>query len=172
MLPYFKELFGNPHSSHDPGWQSLLAVEQATAQIASLIGADPDEIVFTSGATESNNMALLGLARRSHLEGKRRRFILSEIEHKCVLAAGHVLSDQLGFQVDQLPVDRQGRILLSELEEALDEDVLAVSIMAVNNEIGTIQDIKQISETVRKDRRNIPLRCRASPCFDGFTGIC
>ncbi len=95
-------------------------------------------------------MALLGLARRSHPEGKRRRFIISEIEHKCVLAAGQVLSDQLGFQVDQLPVDRQGRILLSELEEALDEDVLAVSIMAVNNEIGTIQDIKQISKIARK----------------------
>ncbi len=150
MLPYFKESFGNPHSTHSLGWESSLAVERATAQIASLIGADPDEIVFTSGATEANNMALLGLARRSHPEGKRRRFILSEIEHKCVLAAGHVLSGQLGFQVDQLPVDKQGRISLSELEEALDEDVLAVSIMAVNNEIGTIQDIKQISEAIRK----------------------
>ena len=150
MLPYFKELFGNPHSAHSLGWESSLAVERATAQIASLIGADPDEIVFTSGATEANNMALLGLARRAHPEGKRRRFIISEIEHKCVLAAGHVLSGQLGFQVDQLPVDNQGRISLSELEEALDEDVLAVSIMAVNNEIGTIQDIKQISEAIRK----------------------
>ncbi len=150
MLPYFKELFGNPHSTHNLGWESSLAVERAVSQIASLIGADPDEIVFTSGATESNNMALLGLARRAHPDSKKKRFILSEIEHKCVLAAGHILSGQLGLQVTQLPVDRQGRILLSELNEVLDEDVFAVSIMAVNNEIGTIQNIKQISESVRK----------------------
>jgi len=150
MLPYFKELFGNPHSTHNLGWESSLAVERAVSQIASLIGADPDEIVFTSGATEANNMALLGLARRTHPDSKKKRFILSEIEHKCVLAAGHILAGQLGFQVTQLPVDRQGRILLSELDEVLDEDVLAVSIMAVNNEIGTIQDIKQISESVRE----------------------
>ena len=150
MLPYFNESFGNPHSAHSPGWKSSLAVDRAAAQIASLIGADPDEIIFTSGATEANNMALLGLARHSHRESKRRRLILSEIEHKCVLAAGRVLSDQLGFQVDQLPVDKEGRILLSELNKALDDGVLAVSIMAVNNEIGTIQDIKQISEVVRE----------------------
>ena len=149
MLPYFNESFGNPHSAHSPGWKSSLAVDRAAAQIASLIGADPDEIVFTSGATEANNMALLGLARHPHRESKKGRLILSEIEHKCVLAAGRVLSDQLGFQVDQLPVDKEGHILLSELKEALDDDVLAVSIMAVNNEIGTIQDIKQISEVVR-----------------------
>ena len=98
MLPFFRESFGNPHSvDHSLGWKSSLAVEQAAAQIAGLIDADPDEIIFTSGATEANNMALLGLARRAHPDGKRRRFILSEIEHKCVLAAGRVISDQLGF---------------------------------------------------------------------------
>ena len=151
MLPYFRESFGNPHSAdHSLGWKSSLAVEQAAAQVAGLIGADPDEIIFTSGATESNNMALLGLARHAHPDSRRTRFILSEIEHKCVLAAGRVISDQLDFHVDHLPVDKEGRILLASLEDALDDDVLAVSVMAVNNEIGTIQNIRKISELARK----------------------
>ena len=118
-------------------------------QVAALIGADPDEIIFTSGATEANNMALLGLARRSRPTSNSRRFILSEIEHKCVLAAGRAISDQHGLPVEHLTVDKEGRVLLASLEDALDEDVLAVSIMAVNNEIGTIQDIQEISELVR-----------------------
>ena len=151
MLPYFRESFGNPHSAdHSLGWKSSLAVEQAVAQIAGLLGADSDEVIFTSGATEANNMALLGLARRARPESKRRRFILSEIEHKCVLAAGRVISGQLGFPVDHFPVDKDGRILLASLENALDDDVLAVSVMAVNNEIGTIQDIGKISGLVRQ----------------------
>ena len=150
ILPYFRDSFGNPHSAdHTLGWKSSLAVEQAAAQVAALIGADPDEIIFTSGATEGNNMALLGLARRLRLGSSRRRFILSEIEHKCVLAAGRAISDQHGLPVEHLTVDREGRVLLASLEDALDEDVLAVSIMAVNNEIGTIQDIHKISELVR-----------------------
>ena len=150
MRPYFRESFGNPHSAdHALGWKSSLAVEQAAAQVASLIGADPDEIIFTSGATEANNMALLGLARRVRPLSRRIRFILSEIEHKCVLAAGRAISDQQGLPVEHLPVDREGCILLDSLEQALNEDVLAVSIMAVNNEIGAIQDIQNISELVR-----------------------
>ena len=151
MLPYFRESFGNPHSAdHTLGWKSSLAVEQAAAQVTGLIGAGPDEIIFTSGATEANNMALLGLARRVRPVSRRRRFILSGIEHKCVLAAGRTISDQLGFPVEHLPVDQEGRVLLASLKHALDDDVLAVSIMAVNNEIGTIQDIQKISELVSK----------------------
>ncbi len=150
MLPYFRESFGNPHSAdHALGWKSSLAVEQAKAQIAGLIGADPDEIIFTSGATEANNMALLGLARNVRSGNRRTRLILSDVEHKCVLAAGRVVSGQLGFPVDGLPVDTAGRVLLSSLEHALGDDVLAVSIMAVNNEIGAIQDIEKISELSR-----------------------
>ena len=151
MLPFFSDKFGNPHSAdHSLGWKSSLAVEQAAAQVAGLIGGDPDEIIFTSGATESNNMALLGLARHAHPDSRRTRFILSEIEHKCVLAAGRVIFDQLGFPVDHLPVDKEGRVLLASLEDALDDDIIVVSIMAVNNEIGTIQDIRKISELARK----------------------
>ena len=150
MLPYFSESFGNPHSAdHTLGWKSSLAVEQAAAQVAALIGADPDEIIFTSGATEANNMALLGLARRVRTISRRRRFILSEIEHKCILAAGRAITDQHGLPVDHLPVDKEGRVLLASLENALNDDVLAVSVMAVNNEIGTIQDIQNISKLAR-----------------------
>ncbi len=150
MLPYFRESFGNPHSAdHILGWKSFQAVEQATAQVAGLIGADPDEIIFTSGATEANNMALLGMARHVH-QGNRKRFILSEIEHKCVLAAGRAISEQLGFPVEHLSVDGEGRVPLASLENVLDDDVNAVSIMAVNNEIGTVQDIQIISELVSK----------------------
>ena len=124
------------------------AVEEAAARLARLIGSDSDEITFTSGATESNNLALLGLGRRA-ARGERRRILVSAIEHKCVLAASRVLEEQCGLTVEQLPVDREGFVILPALEEALDSDVLAVSIMAVNNEIGTIQDIEKISECVR-----------------------
>ncbi len=149
MTPYYAELFGNPHSSdHSLGWESASAVEKAAACVARLIGADADEITFTSGATESNNLALLGLGRRA-AEGKRRRILVSAIEHKCVLAAARVLQEQFGFAVELIPVDDQGFVEMAALEEALDDDVLAVSIMAVNNEIGTIQDIGRISELVR-----------------------
>lgn len=150
MQPFFAEKFGNPHSSdHSFGWDSMRAVEGATKRIAALIGADPDEIVFTSGATESNNLALLGLGRRA-VAGDRRRILLSAIEHKCVLAVGDYLERQLGYTVEQIPVDSEGCVIIEALDEALDDDVLAVSIMAVNNEIGTIQNIQRISKAIEK----------------------
>ncbi len=148
MIPYFEESFGNPHSAdHVLGWAAARAVDESAEKIASLIGADRDEIIFTSGATEANNLALMGLARRA-AGGKRRRILYSAIEHKCVLATGHVLKDQLGYQVDLLPVDKDGCVMVSALQDTLDEDVLLVSIMAVNNEIGTIQMMEEISRIV------------------------
>ena len=150
MVPYFRESFGNPHSSdHSFGWESSRAVDQSAQQIARFIGADSDEIIFTSGATEANNLALLGLAKHAQSNGKKNRIIISTIEHKCILAVGRILEDQFGYQVDHLPVNKEGIISISDLEEALDDDVLAVSIMAVNNEIGSIQDITRISKAVR-----------------------
>lgn len=150
MALYFTDSFGNPHSSdHSLGWESARAVENAAASLARLIGADADEITFTSGATESNNLALLGLGRRA-AGGRRRRIVVSAIEHKCVLAVGRVLEEQYGFAVERIPVDHEGFVEFSALEEAMGDDVLAVSIMAVNNEIGTIQDIEKISELVRR----------------------
>lgn len=149
MTPYFTQSFGNPHSSdHTVGWASAQVVEIAAARVARSIGADPDELMFTSGATESNNLALLGLARRG-AGSRRRRILVSTIEHKCILAVGRVLQQQFGFAVEHIPVDSEGFVQFSALEEALDDDVLAVSIMAVNNEIGTIQNLERISEIVR-----------------------
>ena len=149
MTPYFVESFGNPHSSgHSLGWGSASAVEEAAACVARMIGADADEIIFTSGATEANNLALLGLGRRA-VKGKRSRILVSAIEHKCVLAAARVLHEQYDFVMELIPVDAEGFVKVAALEEALDDDVLVVSVMAVNNEIGTIQDIGRISELVR-----------------------
>ena len=149
MAPYHSDLFGNPHSSdHSLGWESARAIEKAAAQVARLLGATPDEITFTSGATESNNMALLGLGRKA-AGGNRRRVLVSAIEHKCVLASARVLEEQYQFIVEQIPVDRQGRVEISALDDMLDEEVLAVSVMAVNNEVGTIQDVGEISNHVR-----------------------
>ena len=151
MAPHHAESFGNPHSSdHCLGWQAAHAVEEAAARVARLIGADPDEIFFTSGATESNNMALLGLGRRA-AGGSRRRILVSAIEHMCVLACARALEEQYAFDVEQIPVDRQGHVNLTALEDMLSEDVLAVSVLAVNNEIGTIQDIATLSGLVRRN---------------------
>lgn len=160
MAPYHGESFGNPHSSdHSLGWQAARAVEEAAARVARLIGADPDEVFFTSGATESNNMALLGLGRRA-ARGSRRRILVSAIEHKCVLASVRALEEQYAFTVEQIPVDRQGRVNVAALEDMLGEDVLVVSVMAVNNEVGTIQDIVTISGHVR--RHGVVFHCDAA----------
>ena len=160
MAPYHGESFGNPHSTdHSLGWQAALAVEEAAARVARLIGADPDEIFFTSGATESNNMALLGLGRRA-AGGCRSRILVSAIEHKCVLASVRVLEEQYGFTVEQIPVDRQGCVELAALDDMLGEDVLVVSVMAANNEVGTIQDVANISDRVRS--HGIVFHCDAA----------
>lgn len=151
MQPYFSETFANPHSlDHALGWESFAAVENAAQQVAHLIGADCDEIIFTSGATESNNLAIIGLAKRAALkDSSRKRILVSAIEHKCVLSIGRIMKEQYGFTVEYVPVDRYGHVAVSELERMLGDDVLIVSIMAVNNEIGTIQDIAALSEVIR-----------------------
>ena len=163
MAPCWGELFGNAHSSdHVIGWQADKAVREAAASIATLIGADPDEIIFTSGATESNNLALLGLARRAATG--RQRILVSAIEHKCVLAAARRLSVHEGFTVETVPVDSEGFVDLNALEKCLDRNVLAVSSMAVNNEVGTIQDIPRIAALLAP--HGIVLHCDAAqaPC--------
>ena len=147
MAPHWRESFGNPHSSdHVVGWQAAKTVAQSKTVIAGLIGADPDEIIFTSGATEANNLALFGLARRA--SAGRRRILVGAAEHKCVLAAARALAEREGFTVEQIPVDREGFIDLDALAAKLDETTLVVSIMAVNNEVGTIQDVPRIAEIV------------------------
>ena len=164
MSPYFGELFGNPHSvDHSVGWRAAQAVDEAAGRVGLLLGADPDEILFTSGATEANNLALLGLAKRA-VQGKRRRIIVSAIEHKCVLEVSRVLNEQLGFRVELLPVDSNGFIDVAALEDTLSDDVLAVSVMAVNNEIGTIQDVATISEVVKRSGALFHCDAAQAPC--------
>ncbi|MCB0625167.1 MAG: cysteine desulfurase [Saprospiraceae bacterium] len=150
MSPFFAEMAGNPHSSdHALGWKMSAVVETARTSVAGLIGAEPDEIIFTSGASESNNLAILGLGRRA--AGRtRQRILVSAIEHKCVLAAARALADQCGFTVEVLPVDSAGRVSVAALEGRLADDVLLVSVMAVNNEIGTIQDIRGLAAAAHK----------------------
>ena len=144
MLPFWGDSFGNPHSNdHVIGWKAAEAVRESLTSVSSLIGADPDEIVFTSGATEANNLALFGLARRA--PPSRRRILVSAIEHKCVLAAAGALAEREGFTVETIPVDGEGFIDLDVLETMLDGSVLAASIIAVNNEVGTIQDLRAIA---------------------------
>ncbi len=150
MLPYFSERFGNPHSrTHQYGWDSEEAVEHAREQVASLIRADPKEIIFTSGATESNNLSIKGVAR--FYKAKKNHIITSQTEHKCVLDSCRVLQEE-GFQVTYLPVNKNGLVDLAELEKAIRPTTALVSIMAVNNEIGVIQPIQEIGEICRKHK--------------------
>lgn len=160
MLPFFSHRSGNPHSSHHAiGWENSSVVRESAQSLARLIGADEDEIVFASGASEANNLALLGLGRRA-AAGKRRRILVSAIEHKCVLEAGRVLAEQYGYQVEHIPVNEHGYVSGAVLSDLLDEDVLAISIMAANNEIGTIQDIEALAETAR--RHGVIFHCDAA----------
>jgi cysteine desulfurase len=149
MLPYFTEKFGNPHSrSHSFGWESSDAVEVARKQVADVIKADSKEIVFTSGATESNNLALKGAAY--FYKDQKKHIITLKTEHKCVLDACRHLEED-GFEVTYLPVQADGLLDLAVLEQAIRPDTLLVSVMAVHNEIGVIQPIKEIGEICHKN---------------------
>ncbi|KKK16122.1 tRNA splicing protein, partial [Aspergillus ochraceoroseus] len=134
MLPFLTGIYGNPHSrTHAYGWESEKAVEQAREYVAKLIGADAKEIIFTSGATESNNMSIKGVARFFGRSGKKKHIITSQTEHKCVLDSCRHLQDE-GFEVTYLPVQSNGLIRMEDLEAAMRPDTAIVSIMAVNNE--------------------------------------
>lgn len=149
MTPYWTEHFGNPHSvDHAIGWQAADAVEAAATAVARLIGAEPDEIIFTSGATEANNLALLGLAGRA--PRTRRRILVSAIEHKCVLSAARAAAARHGINYEVLPVDERGLIDVDALAKALSDDVLCVAAMAVNNEVGTVQDVTGIAAACQR----------------------
>ncbi|RSH90188.1 cysteine desulfurase [Saitozyma podzolica] len=147
MLPFLTEQYGNPHSrTHAYGWEAEGAVDEARQHVADLIGANEKDIVFTSGATESNNMIIKGIAKFH--QSKRKHIITTQTEHKCVLDSCRYLQSQ-GFEVTYLPVLPNGLVSLSELRAALRPDTSLVSIMAVNNEIGVIQPLKEISETLK-----------------------
>lgn len=148
MIPYLTETFGNPaSSSHAFGWAAEEAVEKARADIAALINADPKEIVFTSGATESDNLAIKGAANFYKTKGKH--LITVKTEHKAVLDTMRELERQ-GFEVTYLGVQENGLIDLEELKAAIRPDTILISVMWVNNEIGVVQDIPAIGEICRE----------------------
>ena len=147
MLPFLTEKYGNPASrSHQYGWDAEAAVENARAEVAALVHADPKEIVWTSGATEANNLAIKGAA--NFYQGKGKHLITLKTEHKAVLDTMRELERQ-GFEVTYLDVLPNGLVDMAALEAALRPDTILVSIMAVNNEIGVIQPIAQIGELLR-----------------------
>ncbi|MCA0241274.1 MAG: IscS subfamily cysteine desulfurase [Proteobacteria bacterium] len=148
MIPWLREHYGNPASrSHAWGWEAEEAVEKARGQVASLIGADPREIVWTSGATESNNLALKGAA---HFYGSRGKHIVTvKTEHKAVLDTTRELERQ-GYEVTYLDVQENGLLDLQRFKDALRKDTILVSVMLVNNEIGVIQDIPAIGALCRE----------------------
>jgi cysteine desulfurase len=148
MMPYLTEKFGNAASrSHSFGWEANDAVEAARGQIAGLLGADPREIIFTSGATEGNNIAIKGVAARY---GDRGRHIITQpTEHKAVIDPCKYL-EQHGYRVTLLAVDKYGRIDLDELKAAIADDTILVSIMHGNNEIGTLQPIAEIGKICKE----------------------
>lgn len=148
MIPWFTEKFGNPASrSHPFGWEAEQAVERARNQIAQLIKADPREIIFTSGATESNNIAILGIARFHKARGNH--IITTVIEHKAVLDACRHLESE-GFEVTYLPVAANGRLDTQLLAKSITDETILVSVMAANNEMGVIQPLAEIGAICRK----------------------
>jgi cysteine desulfurase len=147
MRPFFEESFGNPHSAHHTlGRQAAEAVETARRNIAALIGADPREIVFTSGATESNNLAIKGAAR--FVGNTRRHIVTVATEHKCVLESVRALEGE-GFSTTLLPVLPNGLVDVAALAAALTDETMLVSVMGVNNEIGVIQPLEEIGQLCR-----------------------
>ncbi|HKA07067.1 MAG TPA: cysteine desulfurase family protein, partial [Gemmataceae bacterium] len=148
MLPYFTDKFGNAASrSHAFGWETEKATEEAREKIAALIGAGAKEIIFTSGATESDNLALKGVAQ---MYKKKGNHIITQVtEHKAVLDTCKRLEKE-GFQVTYLPVDRYGQVSGDQVREAITPKTILVSIMAANNEIGTLQPIKAIGKVCKE----------------------
>lgn len=150
MLPFYLDQFGNPHSrTHMYGWESDDAVEKAREQIGKLIGANPKEIIFTSGATEANNIAIKGVMH--FYKEKKKHVITTQTEHKCVLDSCRHLQQE-GFEITYLPVKKDGLIDLDEFKAAIRPDTGIVSIMLVNNEIGVIQPMAEIGEICRKNK--------------------
>ncbi len=166
MRPYFGDKFGNPGSLHSFGQEALKAVDESREKIAKAIGADFREIIFTGSATEANNLALRGTIKAAHLFsdgtsrtktiGRPHRIIISDIEHESILETCRDLENE-GVEIIYLPVDKSGFVDLKKLKESLNERTILVSIMYANNEIGTIQDISEISKIInnfKKEKRN------------------
>lgn len=142
MLPYFREAYGNPQSLHAEGRRALEAVDNARGQVASLVGADPEEIYFTSSGSEANNLAVKGLA--GALRSKGDHLVISAVEHASVLNSARAL-ERAGFKVTTVPVDAEGRVAPGAVEAALTPRTVLVSVMAANNEVGTMEPVDGIA---------------------------
>jgi cysteine desulfurase len=147
MIPYFSNSFGNPSSFHGKGFDAQRAMGEAKDRVASLIGAEPSEIVFTSSATEANNLGIAGAMRRYRKRGNR--IVISSIEHISVINVGKELYRE-GFEIKHIPVDSEGIIQLDALDELINDETILVSVMAANGEIGTIQPIKKVADVAHE----------------------
>lgn len=159
VMREFSESGANPHSSeHSLGWRAARKLEEAKEKVASLIGADQDELVITSGATEANNLALLG---RDY--SLRKKLIISSIEHKCVLECARYLARHRGVEIAEVSVNSEGVIDLDHLAELIDENTALIALIGVHNEIGAIQPIEQISALARNCRAPLHLDLAQAP---------
>lgn len=147
MLPYFTEEFGNASNPHSYSRAARAAIDEARQQVAALIGAQPDEIVFTSGGTESDNFALVGTAFRWRDKGKR--IVISAIEHHAITHTAKFLQREMGFEVVEVAPDKYGRVAPEAVDKQLTDDTVLVSVMMANNEIGTIQPLADIAKVVK-----------------------
>ncbi|MFA6897697.1 MAG: cysteine desulfurase family protein [Patescibacteria group bacterium] len=160
MLPYFNKYHGNASSLHNFGVKSAAVLQESREIIAHMIGARPQEIIFTSSATESNNMALKGVAFANREKGKH--ILVSAIEHDCVLASAAWLKKQ-GFEIEKIPVNKYGLVDPGDVEKRLRPDTILVSVMHANNEMGAIEPIEKIGKLCRK--RNIYFHTDAAQSF-------
>lgn len=161
MLPYLGEVFGNPSSVHHVGQRARAILDEARDRAAHVLGCKPSEIVFTSGGTESNNLAIFGMARR--FKPKGRHIVTSSIEHHAVLHCCHYLAQNEGFEITYLPVNPEGVVSVEALEKAIRPDTILVSIMAANNEIGTLQPVAELGAICRQ--RGVPFHTDAVQWF-------
>jgi cysteine desulfurase len=148
MLPFLAEKFGNPSSVHAAGREARAAIDDARDRLANLLGAKPHELIFTSGGTEANNLAILGLVRSGAVRGKH--LISAKTEHHAVLNAVEHLEKGEGFEVTWLNVSEKGLIDLNQLADSIRDDTVLVSIMHANNETGVIQPLREISQICRE----------------------
>ncbi|MBU3942566.1 aminotransferase class V-fold PLP-dependent enzyme, partial [Patescibacteria group bacterium] len=147
MLPYFSEKFGNTMSLHSFGQETKQALEESREVVAGLMKAEPNEIIFTSSATESNNLALKGIAFAN--KNKGQHIIISSIEHPCIMESAKWLEKQ-GFEITRLKVDKYGLVNPEDVKKAIKKDTILVSVMHANNEIGTIEPIEEIGKICKE----------------------
>ena len=150
MLPYWTEMYGNPSSMHHFGRQAERGLEQARQTIADLLNADPAEVVFTGCGSESDNLALRGVMWAARAAGRGNHLITTAIEHKAILDTARQLQQYAGFDVTVLPVNRYGQVEVQQVAAAIRPDTVLISVMAANNEIGTLQPVEEIGALARE----------------------